>query len=181
VRKAAWFKLVRSPTLEALRAPLSVTVGEIRVEFDSVRQAETEAKLRSDHQGAWVGYVERAANEFIKRDRTPTDKQVFDAILADARANHPGGEEQVWKYEAYVRAMARFVALRVSETTRYMPEKDRGLNDMLDMKLLSMLAVADLIVTEEKKLVAHLQQSGSKDVARLVTLAELLQRLASTK
>ena len=134
---------------------------------------------RSRWAVARIGYIERASAEFAKRGLKPSTQEVFEAILADARGNFPGGEARVWRYEVYVRAIARFVSLNLTKGSQYLPAKERGQNDMLDIKLLSMLAVADFIITEEKKLVAHVAQSGSSDAARLLPVGELLARVAT--
>ncbi len=178
-RQVSWRRLTTSPTLAAFIAPFAMQIGPVLVEQGALRQADTEERLRDDHQAKWAGYIERVSAEFAKRGLKPSSQEVFDAILADARGNFPGGEARVWKYEAYVRAIARFVSLNLTKGSQYLPAKERGQNDMLDIKLLSMLAVADFIITEEKKLVAHLAQSGSKDAARLLSVGELLARAAT--
>lgn len=175
VRRASWLRLTTSPTLEAFKAPFTMAIGSVRVEQGAMRHEEAEQRLRDDHQLRWAGYVERVAGLLRERGMAPTAEEIFELILADARANFPGGEERVWKYEAYVRAIARFVSLRLSKGTQYAPANERGQNDMLDMKLLSMLGVADYVITEEKKLVAHLQQSGGGHASRLVTVEQLLE------
>ncbi len=143
------------------------------------------SRVRSNSREFLVERMEEKRASWIKRITDARDtyrndmsqETIAENLFEALRLLHPNEQHLELRYNAYVRAIARFVHLSQREKSPYRPEGKKRRGDSFDMDLLLALSRPSIVCTLDKRLREHLKAARSIQTSQVLTPQELVERL----